>query len=215
MIWCIFLLLQNWNFYKCTKTKITLFIDWEPTLSASFLIRFIDITHIRVQKKEEEKNMKNTYTNKNQTKLNIEYIYKCLCVYLIQMKCIRLYIFENPSHILSITKAVIVSNFIEKKRECVKYVQYHIHTAHIQIHTHTHRNTRTEKETYLQREAVLRCVTHKGYILNNIVRVASHCLYKYTLKHTYSIWTTKKITTTTTKQTKYIEYGWSELESHT
>lgn len=138
-------------------------------------------------------------------------MYKCLCVYLIQMKCIRLYIFENPSHILSITKAVIVSNFIEKKRECVKYVQYHIHTAHIQIHIHK----RTEKETYLQREAVLRCVTHKGYILNNIVRVASHCLYKYILKHHIHSMNKKKEIITTTKQTKYIEYGWSELESHT
>lgn len=54
-------------------------------------------------------------------------------------------IFENPSHILSITKAVIVSNFIEKKRECVKYVQYHIQTAH-SAHTKRTQAPKTKHE---------------------------------------------------------------------
>lgn len=119
--------------------------------------------------------MRNTYTNrtKNQTEHRV---YKSVCVF----GCI----FENPSHILSITKAVIVSNFIEKKRECVKYVQYRIHTAHIQnIHTRRQQTRRTE---YREKPYCARCVTHKGYILNNIVRVASHCLNKSTHTHTYT-----------------------------
>lgn len=54
-----------------------------PTLSGSFLIRFIDITHIRVQEKKEEKNYVKYIYEQNQTKLNIDCMYSiwlCVCV---------------------------------------------------------------------------------------------------------------------------------------